>query len=294
MQRTKTCNMKRWAAPLLLATGLALDAIRTANAFEPVFEAASEPVYAQPHDIVLSPDHRYLYVADNGNDRIAVLDPESLQLLGSFGPGQLAEPHDVAFDADGQLLVADTGGNRVAIYRVDGLEASLVGELKAQISRPEGVAVHSNGRVYATGSGSANVVAYQDGAVVGHLGGFSSPHDVAVAPDGSLWIADSGHNRLVNVDADLQIIRILGGKSYSFNGPRYFDFDSAGRMYVADKYNNRIVVLAADLGPLATIGDQQPAAGKVFDRPEGIAIHGQRAWFVDTYNDRIVRYRIAD
>jgi DNA-binding beta-propeller fold protein YncE len=294
MQRTTTPELNRWGGSLLLAAGLALAASSPLYAYELVFEAASETAYAQPHDIVLSPDQRYLYLADNGNDRIAVLDPGSLRLLGSAGEGELVEPHDVAFDADGRLLVADTGGSRIAIFQVDGSKARLVGELKARISRPEGVAVHPNGRVYATGSGSNNVVVYQDGAVVGELGGFSGPHDIVTAPDGSLWIADSGNDRLVNVDEDLQIVRVVGGKPYNFKGPRYFDFDSAGRLYVADKYNNRIVVLAPDLQVLATIGDQKPANGKVFDRPEGIAIHGQLAWFVDTYNDRIVRYRIVD
>ena len=65
----------------LLGAGLTVAQVQ---AFELSFEAHSEQFFAQPHDITLSPDRRYLYIADNNNDRIAVLDPSSLALLGSF------------------------------------------------------------------------------------------------------------------------------------------------------------------------------------------------------------------
>ncbi|MCW8962809.1 MAG: NHL repeat-containing protein [Gammaproteobacteria bacterium] len=267
----------------------------SAQAFDLVYLSASEAVYAHPHDVVLSPDKRFLYVADNGNDRIAVLDPDSLKLLGSFAHGEVNEPHDVVFDAAGRLLVADTGGSRIAIYEVSGTHARLVDELSQSIRRPEGVAVHPNGRVYATGASSDNIVAYDNGRVVAELGGLSGPHDVSVAPNGSLWIADAGNDRLLNVTGDLKIIQMLEGEPYNFSGPRYLDFDDARRLYVADKYNHQIKVLTPDLSMLLTLGGRHSTFGpRYFDRPEGIAIHERQAWFADTYNDRIVRYRIVD
>ena len=59
---------------------------------------ASEASFNLPHDLALSPDGCYLYVADNGNDRIAVLDPNSLEVIGTIGASELSEPHDAAFD----------------------------------------------------------------------------------------------------------------------------------------------------------------------------------------------------
>ena len=86
----------------LLITGLFLTitvatTFKQVQAFELTFEAHSAQSFAQPHDITLSPDQRYLYVADNNNDRIAVLDSQSLDLVGSFGKGEVSEPHDVVF-----------------------------------------------------------------------------------------------------------------------------------------------------------------------------------------------------
>jgi len=266
-----------------------------AEAFDLEFVAASPQIYNKPHDLVLAPDGRHLYVADNDNDRIAVLDPETLELLGTFGDSEVSAPHDAAFDAEGRLLVADTGNSRIAIYAVAGVEGRLVGELSGAIRRPEGVAVHPNGRVYASGARSDSVEAFEDGRSLGEAKGFSSPHDLAVAADGRLWLADAGNDRLVILSPELQVLGAVEGPDYGFNGPRYLDFDAAGRLYVADKYANQIKVLATDGRLILTLGSGRGALGPgAFDRPEGVAIRGADIWFSDTYNDRIVRYRIVE
>lgn len=272
-----------------------LVAAQPAAAFDLEFVAASPQIYAEPHDVVLSPDGRRLYVADNNNHRIAVLDPDSLDLIGTFGEGEVGAPHDVVFDAEGRLLIADTGNSRIAIYDTVGAAGKLVGELKGAIRRPEGVAVHPNGRVYATGASSGNIEAFEGEASVAEAGGLSAPHDVAVARDGTLWVADAGNDRLVHMSEDLEIIETLEGPPYHFNGPRYLDFDNAGRLYVADKYANQIKILAPDASLLLTLGSGDAGLGpEAFDRPEGVTIRGTDVWFADTYNDRIVRYRIVE
>ena len=72
------------------------------------FVTASTAALAEPHDVALSTDGARLYVADNGNDRVVVLDAMTLGERGAFGMGELGAPHDVAIDRDGRLLVADT------------------------------------------------------------------------------------------------------------------------------------------------------------------------------------------
>ncbi|MDX1593119.1 MAG: NHL repeat-containing protein [Gammaproteobacteria bacterium] len=278
---------------LLVALCLAWSVAATAGPFRFELEAATPATYARPHDIVLSPDGESLFVADNHNHRIAVLDPRTLAERGTFGEGEVREPHDVAFDPDGRLLVADTGNDRIAIYEVDGATGRLVDELRGRLRRPEGVAAHPDGRVFATGAASGNLVVYRDGAVVGETGGLSAPHDVAFDADGAAWIADAGNHRMVRVDAAYAIDRILEGERYGFAGPRYQDFDAAGRMFVADKYNHAIKVIAPDGTLLQVLGGARGLGEGVFNQPEGVEIRGDQVWFADTYNDRIVRYRVA-
>lgn len=266
-----------------------------AQATSLVFElqASSAESYAHPHDIVLHADGKRLYVADNGNNRIAILDAYSLHQLDTFAEGEVSEPHDVVFDQAGRLLIADTGNSRIAIYELSGQDGTLVGSINKHLSRPEGVTVSSDGRILATGARSNNLVVYQKDQIIGEVNGLSSPHDVEVDSHGRIWVADAANDRLVQFNHALEIERILSGADYNFNGPRYMDFDAAGRLYVADKYSNKIKVIDKDGGLIQVLGQDQAGKGPgVFNRPEGVEIRGNDVWFSDTYNNRIVRYRI--
>jgi streptogramin lyase len=130
--------------------------------------------------------------------------------------------------------------------------------------------------------------------MVAEAGGFSSPHDVEIDGTGSIWIADAGNDRMVRLDDDLQIAAELSGSPYNFSGPRYMDFGPEGRMFVADKYSHSIKVISPAGALLYTLGGPESGNGEgVFDRPEGVEIRGRDLWFSDTYNNRIVRYRLV-
>jgi len=57
----------------------------------------------------------------------------------------------------------------------------------------------------------------------------------------------------------------------------------------------QIKVLDANGTLILKLGSGRKGMGPgQFNRLEGVTIHGQDVWFSDTYNDRIVRYRISD
>ena len=87
------------------------------------FIAGSTAKLDNPHDLKLSADGRYLFVSDVGNNRVAILDPETLDLIGAFGADHQSGTHDVDVDDEGRVFVADTHNHRVAIYRLEGTEA---------------------------------------------------------------------------------------------------------------------------------------------------------------------------
>lgn len=281
--------------PVLMLAVLYIGSTSVSNADPLDFRlmAVSAENLAKPHDIVLSPDGKYLFVADNDNGRIVVLDSATLTEVGVIGSNELAGPHDVVFDQQGRLLVADTHNHRIAIYEIDGIHGRLVDMLQGRIRSPEGVGVHADGRVYATGAGSGNLVVYDDGKIVGEIGGFSSPHDVEFDPSGRAWVADASNDRLVRLSDSLEIDLILSGNPYAFSGPRYMDFDSAGRLFIADKYTHQVKIIAPNGELLQVLGTGSAGKGEgLFRNPEGVEIRGSDVWISDTYNDRIVRYRV--
>jgi DNA-binding beta-propeller fold protein YncE len=99
------------------------------------------------------------------------------------------------------------------------------------------------------------------------LGKFALPTDVAVSPQGRIFVVDGGHHRVVAFDA--------AGKSLF----------SHGAFYVADKGNHRIQVFSHDGAwqaaiPVAVQG--KPAA------PVDVAIDAQQRLYITTTQHRVV------
>lgn len=256
-----------------------------------VYQTASSTSLDNPHDLKLSPDGKYLFVSDVGNNRVVLLDPETLSFVGAFGDDHQSGTHDVDFDAQGRAYVADTHNNRVTIYRMEGTRGKLTGELKGSVRGPEGVLVHSNGRVYVAGAWSGNVVAYLEGRVVSELGGLSSPHDLEETADGNIWLSDSGNSRVLLVSPELKILRELSREAYDFNGVRYMDVLDDGTLVAADKNNHQIKFIGPDGTLRLVLGNGKRGKGPDrFATPEGVEIRGNTIWFSDSGNDRVVKY----
>ncbi|HEY5720330.1 MAG TPA: NHL repeat-containing protein [Gammaproteobacteria bacterium] len=273
---------------LLLIIMATMPALATAAA---ELLATSAADFGRPHDLTLSTDGRHLYVTDMEHDQVRVLDPQTLRDLGAFGKGELKRPHDVAFAGDGRLLVADSDNDRVVLYRVDGAAATRIDTLPGRFATPEGVAA-AGAQVAVSNVRQGTVVLYLQGRQVRSTGSigqargqFLRPHDLEFGPDGRLYVADPGNDRVQVLDATLSVVEVIGPPAVALNEPKYLALDPQGLLYVADQHNDRVVVLDAQRREVAVIG-----AGQL-NRPEGVAVRGELVWVSDTYNDRVLLYR---
>ena len=84
------------------------------------------------------------------------------------------------------------------------------------------------------------------------VGAFRNPQDLCVSPDGDVYIADTGNNRIVVLAPDLKTVRriITGfeaeGAAQTFSAPSGVAISEKHRLYIADSLNRRIVVLEPD------------------------------------------------
>ena len=120
------------------------------------FVTASTVKLGNPHDLKLSPDGKYLFVADVDNNRVVILDPETLAYVAEFGSDHQSGTHDIDFDQQGRAYVADTYNGRIIIYKIEDTSAIIIGGLSEHIRGPEGILVHPNGRIYVAGAWSNN------------------------------------------------------------------------------------------------------------------------------------------
>ena len=257
------------------------------------FLGASGVPLSNPHDVKLSGDGKVLFVSDVGSGRVVGLDADTFELVGAFGGDILSGTHDVDLDDRGRMYVADTHNSRVAIFELQGMRGELVGSLGERLSGPEGVLVHPNGMIYVAGAWSNNVVAYRDAEIVHELQGLSAPHDLEVAPDGRIWLADAGNDRILLLSESLEVISELSGPPFNFDGVRYLDVMPDGTLIAADKYTHSVKIIDRDGRLLATLGTGRPGKGEgVLRTPEGVESAGDILWLSDSGNDRVVKYRI--
>jgi sugar lactone lactonase YvrE len=274
---------------------LALSAMNPALAewrFE--FLGSSGTPLSNPHDIKLSKDGSVLFVADVGSGRVVALDADTLDWVDEFGADVLSGTHDIDFDESGRMYVADTHNGRTAVFEMEGTRGALIASLAERLSGPEGVLVHRNGLIYVAGAWSDNVVAFHDGKLIHELKGLSSPHDLEAAPDGRIWLADAGNDRLLLLSESLEILGELSGSPFDFNGVRYLDVMPDGTIIAADKYTHSVKVVDPRGRLLAVLGGGRPGRGEgVFRTPEGVEIDGDIVWLADSGNNRIVKYRMS-
>jgi hypothetical protein len=76
-------------------------------------------------DLSHDPDQRLIYLINQNNALIEIMDRESGKILSSFGrvghyPGQFDQPHGIAVDSKGNIYVAENRGKRVQKFKIAG------------------------------------------------------------------------------------------------------------------------------------------------------------------------------
>lgn len=257
--------------------------------------AAAE--FAMPSELTLGNDGT-VYVADTQNHRIRAIaggkvttvagvttenDEYGLPVGGVVdGPAAVARfnlPKGLVVDSLGIIYVADSGNGAIRVIDKSGLVTTLVKGLNS----PSDIVLGNNGELYVTESlnhrilrvdqnGTWTVLAgggyetndnwlvggFADGQ--GEKAQFNEPSGLALGPDGSLYVADTGNQRIRVVSLQGEVATLAGSGAEKITGTDYlkggfqdgpgisakFNFPSGltvtqdGTVYVADTYNHRL------------------------------------------------------
>jgi hypothetical protein len=246
-----------------------------------------------------------LYFADTNNHIIRRIDAFSHVITtvagthethGFSGDGGaatsalLTSPEGIAFDEAGDLFIADTGNNVIReVNAATGFISTFAG----------------------TGTAGFN----GDGPTA-TLAQLNSPWSVsvAVAQDGSLYIADLGNNSVRKVTPSGAISTIAGDGTRGFTGdsgsastaelnePTAIAIDPAGNLYIADSENNRVREINASTRVIETIcgtgvvastqtglGDDGPASLATINEPYALYFDQSGNLFIADRLDSLIR-----
>ncbi|HEY9722910.1 MAG TPA: hypothetical protein V6D47_12940, partial [Oscillatoriaceae cyanobacterium] len=130
-------------------------------------------------------------------------------------------PSGLAFDASGNLYVADQGNNEIRMITPDGVVSTFAG---------------------------STVAGAKDG--VGAAASFRKPTGVACGKNGDLYVADSGNDTIRQISSTRDVTTLAGNGtpgeidgpalSASFDSPRKLAFDASGHLYVSDYSNDEV------------------------------------------------------
>lgn len=169
-------------------------------------EATGEHHFDQPNDVALGPDGS-IFVSQGhsrGEPKVLKFDPNG-RLITSWGgrgthPWEFAVAHSIAIDESGLLYVADRENRRVLVYDLDG--AFVKGWIYRGMACS--LALGPDGNIYMTTGFDGQIVRLdRDGHVLGVTGQpgeganeYGEAHDIAVAPNGDIYVADVVNRRL--------------------------------------------------------------------------------------------------
>lgn len=209
-------------------------------------------------------------------------------------------PNDIAIDATGNVLVADTYNNHVRKIT----PAGVVTTYATYITYPESLDFDSAGNLYITSYGDNNVVKITPaGTATVFATGFSTPRGIAISTSGDIYVADSNNNLIKKITSAGTVTIFAGsgvgsstdgtGTAATFNGPFAIAIDSSNNLYTADYFSTKIRKITP-AGVVTTIAGSTDGyadgigSAAMFSQPSGIAVDTSGNIYVgDSANNRI-------
>ncbi|MBI1355199.1 MAG: hypothetical protein GC160_12700 [Acidobacteria bacterium] len=172
-------------------------------------------------DAVAGPDGS-IYAADSGNGRVRRITPDGLVTTLAGPAAGLREPTRLAVSPEGVVYACDRGARRVWRIGADGTATSLFDARRAGLGLEVGPAAGADGALYLADPEHHRVwrldaegeltpfagTGERADPSINAVGGpaiatpLNDPRDVAVGPDGSVYIAETGARRIRRVFAD--------------------------------------------------------------------------------------------
>jgi outer membrane protein assembly factor BamB len=271
--------------------------------------------------------HGNILIADQFNNRVLEVDPETNEIIWSFGDGSsTAGPTSVVAPNDFQRvgevnLVAGTGAppgseptcpngcpdNRVMLISEDGHimwqygKAGVTGSGFDELNTPVQNTYLPNGDILITDQGNQRVIevnhakhiVWQQG-MTGVAGSkfnqLNNPNSAELLDNGHILIADESNNRVIEVDRSHRIVWRYGSpKSTKLNGAAFASRLPNGNTLITDSNNNRILEVTSG-GHIVWqyVTNTRPGSVAAPLPTRAVRLKNGNTLISDQYNDQVI------
>jgi tripartite motif-containing protein 71 len=216
--------------------------------------------YSWPETVAVAPDGT-IWVGDTRNNRLehfsATMTTPPLSVVTGTSVGVFNYIEGVTVAANGIVWLADTDNNRIVSYDpTSGVETAFgirgkgtIGQ-PVQFINPQDLVV-SGSAIYVadTGNNRIDEVSLTGTLLATFTTGISGPQGITLGTDGTVWVANTLDNQIVQLSADLttelSFFGTAGSGTTQFNLPHSLSTHEFGGttgtvLFVADTYNNRV------------------------------------------------------
>jgi tripartite motif-containing protein 71 len=277
-----------------------------------LFSFGSQQVFKYPSWLDVDANGR-VAVGDSTGNKVVVFNDQGQKLFefasSGTGNGQLKDPRGVAFDAAGNLYVADSGNKRIEVFSVGSNSATYLRQWPVVGDNFRGLSVdQENGWVYLVNAAKGIVNKFDlQGNALGSFGGFGTANGkfldggrgITVDGDGNVWVGDMPNFRAQKFSPSGTFLLAVPSPPQppppgGFALPSSAALDASGNLFVVDSYNWRVQKLLVADGSFVTQWGRRGGATVTngFQYPRGIAIDRNDGSVVvaDTDNSAVKKY----
>ena len=257
---------------------------------------ALDASFSAPHEIRFDGD-RHLFVVERDAHVVRRIDALTglvstmagngeAGFSGDGGPAvdaRLRQPHSIAFDPDGNLLICDIGNNRVRRVNIE------TGQIATLAGTGERAGTPDEGRLAGTS--------------------LQGPRSIDTDDDGNAYLVLREGNAVFRIDLRAgRLVRIAGtgergfsgdrgpAISATFNGPKGIAYSASNHsLYIVDTENHAIRRMGLTTGMIETVlgtgergdGPDGDPLGCKLARPHGIFVHDGIVYVTDSESHRV-------
>jgi DNA-binding beta-propeller fold protein YncE len=234
-----------------------------------------EQKFATPMGVFYDNYHNEIYIADTGNDQVAVFDAGGQPRFQIRSVHGLKAPLDLVVNSENQIYVSQMEKSYLQLFDFRGRHLENLSALNAAPFKPGRICLDAEDKLYVVDRERAQILVYdEEGNFQFQFGGKGEGEGklrlisgIDVDSTGRIYVADSKQRPIQAFDRNGKFLFSFGShgpREEEFSFPGGISIDEKNRIWIVDTFRHQVKVFRTDGGFLFQFGIFGTKAGQFF------------------------------